>query len=74
MVIRVATPDDWREWRTLRLAALRDAPDASLADWADAPEERWRARLEGSHNVLADLGVRLEYKGLNPQAQPHRSG
>lgn len=56
--VRVVTPDDWREWRTLRLEALRDAPyafSATLADWQDAPEERWRARLEGTYNVVAEL-------------------
>lgn len=57
--VRVVTPADWREWRDLRLEALRDAPhafSASLADWVDASEERWRARLEGTYNVLAGLG------------------
>jgi GNAT superfamily N-acetyltransferase len=58
-VIRVVTPDDWREWRDLRLAALRDAPQAfsaTLADWETAPEERWQQRLHGTHNLIADLG------------------
>lgn len=43
------TPADWRLWRELRLASLRDAPYAfgsKLADWEDAPEHRWRDRLE----------------------------
>ncbi|MFJ1766072.1 GNAT family N-acetyltransferase [Amycolatopsis sp. NPDC088138] len=56
--VRVVGPDDWREWRDLRLAALRDAPrtfSATLDDWADAPEERWRQRLRGTHNLVADL-------------------
>lgn len=41
-------PDDWQEFRDVRLASLLDAPDAfgaTYADWADAPEERWRRRL-----------------------------
>lgn len=41
-------PDDWREFRQVRLASLRDAPGAfgaRYADWADASEDRWRARL-----------------------------
>ena len=44
------TPDDWRPWRELRLAALAEAPEAfgsTLADWTGTgdAEERWRARL-----------------------------
>ncbi|MFI5730242.1 GNAT family N-acetyltransferase [Kribbella sp. NPDC051587] len=50
--------DDWRVWRELRLAALAEAPYAfgsKLADWVDAPEEKWRARLEmpGARNAMA---------------------
>ena len=41
-------PEDWREFREVRLAALSDAPAAFGSrhdDWVDAPEHRWRARL-----------------------------
>jgi ribosomal protein S18 acetylase RimI-like enzyme len=59
---RVLTPDDWKTWRELRLAALTEAAYAfgsQLADWQGAGdrEERWRARLAipGSHNLVAIL-------------------
>ena len=41
-------PQDWREFREVRLAALSEAPTvfgSSHADWVDASEPRWRARL-----------------------------
>ncbi|MFE3170705.1 GNAT family N-acetyltransferase [Amycolatopsis sp. NPDC059090] len=61
IVVRELSVDNWAEWRDLRLAALREDPEAfssKLADWqgeGDA-EARWRARLRDvSLNVLADL-------------------
>lgn len=56
---RVLSPDDWRIWRELRLAALSEAGYAfgsQLADWqGDGDrEQRWRGRLAipGSYNLL----------------------
>ena len=56
--LRVLTADEWQTWREIRLGALAEAPYAfgsKLAAWREAPEERWRARLdlEGSHNLVA---------------------
>lgn len=63
VTLRVPTPDDWPLWRTVRLAALADAPHAfrvSLADWSRGGEEEWRKRLTlpGAHNVVALLDDR----------------
>ncbi|MFJ9949379.1 GNAT family N-acetyltransferase [Kitasatospora sp. NPDC091207] len=63
VTLRVLTTDDWPLWRTLRLAALADAPDAfkpRLADWHSGERERWRARLgiPGAHHVAALLDGR----------------
>lgn len=41
-------PEGWREFRKVRLASLADSPGAfgaRYADWVDADELRWRARL-----------------------------
>ncbi|MER5521337.1 GNAT family N-acetyltransferase [Streptomyces sp. NPDC002763] len=48
--VLVLDPDDWRLWRDMRLAALREARGvfaSSLADWSGPgdTEARWRARL-----------------------------
>lgn len=55
-------PDDWREFREVRLASLRDTPaafGARHADWVDATEERWRSRLtEVPFTVVARSGTR----------------
>jgi GNAT superfamily N-acetyltransferase len=58
--IRALAPASWPLWRELRLAALAEAPAAftsRLADWEDADEGRWRARLAvpGSVNFVALL-------------------
>jgi ribosomal protein S18 acetylase RimI-like enzyme len=46
--VRQLTADEWKLWGEVRLAALADAPEAftaTLAEWVDADEARWRARL-----------------------------
>jgi RimJ/RimL family protein N-acetyltransferase len=48
-IVRIG-PEDWQEFREVRLASLADSPAAfgSRYDaWVDAPEGRWRARLTG---------------------------
>ncbi|MFI9274274.1 GNAT family N-acetyltransferase [Kitasatospora sp. NPDC052896] len=63
--LRALAPDDWPDWRELRLAALAEAPYAfgsTLAQWQGEGDQagRWRARLEipGSHNLIALLDGR----------------
>jgi ribosomal protein S18 acetylase RimI-like enzyme len=60
--LRALSPDDWRIWRSMRLAALAESPSAfgsRLADWlGDGDrEDRWRGRLSipGSRNLVAAL-------------------
>jgi ribosomal protein S18 acetylase RimI-like enzyme len=55
--LELVGPDDWVEWRHVRLQALAEAPDAfssSRSEWEHADEARWRARLSDvPYNVLA---------------------
>lgn len=59
-IVRIG-PDEWREFREVRLASLSDAPGAfgaRYADWVDATEERWRQRLtDVPCTVLARSGM-----------------
>ncbi|MGI3784241.1 MAG: GNAT family N-acetyltransferase [Janthinobacterium lividum] len=58
MEVDALVGDDWWRWRTLRLAALAQAPEAfgsTLAEWTGDgdTEERWRRRLsEVPHNLV----------------------
>ena len=48
MELRTVSADDWRAWRSERLAALTEAPGtfgSRLHERADAPGDRWRERL-----------------------------
>jgi inorganic pyrophosphatase len=48
MVVSALSPDDWREYRSLRLEALQNEPAAfssTYAEMLDQPDEFWRARL-----------------------------
>ncbi|MFD7653136.1 GNAT family N-acetyltransferase [Actinosynnema sp. NPDC059797] len=56
--VRPLGGDEWALWRSLRLAALREAPHAFTSryeDWASVSEARWRQRLSGWLNVVAVL-------------------
>lgn len=70
--VRTFTPDDWRDYRALRLAALADAPHAfgSTLERAQSFEELdWRARLESNnltvHAVVEGVPLGLA-GGLRP--------
>lgn len=54
--IRIASADEWREYRDIRLRALATAPDAYGATFAEESthdESWWRARVAGAHNLVA---------------------
>lgn len=56
--VQVLGPAAWRLYRALRLAALRDAPDAfgsTLAAEAQRPPALWRARLAAAQASGLDL-------------------
>jgi ribosomal protein S18 acetylase RimI-like enzyme len=75
LALRHLQEDDWESFRSVRLAALTEAPYAfgsTVADWSGAndTEDRWRGRLTAvPFNVIAsenDLPVGM-VSGTSPQ-------
>ncbi|GAA1993198.1 GNAT family N-acetyltransferase [Terrabacter lapilli] len=71
------SPDDWESHRDVRLAMLRDAPDAfwfTYADEAVYDEADWRQRIEGAWLVQArDADGVLGSAGLGSHWEPERA-
>ena len=58
VLVRKAVAADWEALRDIRLAALRDAPDAfgsTYAEQAAFTREQWLARIAGNSTFLAYL-------------------
>jgi GNAT superfamily N-acetyltransferase len=58
VLVRKAVPADWETLRDIRLAALRDAPDAfgsTYPEQAAFTRERWLDRIAGNGTFLAYL-------------------
>lgn len=58
VLVRRAAPEDWEDLRDIRLAALRDAPDAfgsTYAEQATFTAEQWLNRIAGNSTFLAYL-------------------
>lgn len=76
ITVRALTEDEWETYRTLRLEALHESPDAFVADHdteAAEPEDFWRARMarsvrlvaeaDGAHVGVVSIGNASEDKG-----------
>lgn len=69
--VRRVGPDEWREWREVRLAALADAPEVFAGEQAkavDYDEAAWRERLNDSYGVWV-LAVADSDTGPQPVGQ-----
>jgi ribosomal protein S18 acetylase RimI-like enzyme len=60
MRVKTVQASEWREYREVRLAALKDAPSAFASTWqqeAARSPEQWRERAELSQNGLSQTIV-----------------
>ena len=58
ITVRSLEVDEWEHYRSVRLTALRDSPEAFVASHDDEQaetEDFWRARMERSTRLLAEL-------------------
>ena len=59
-------PDDWEDWRTIRLASLLDTPSAFGSTYEREvafTEQDWRDRLEGPAVMVREDGVPIAIGG-----------
>lgn len=60
------SPDDWQEWRTIRLASLLDTPSAYGSTYereAAFDEQDWRDRLTSPTVMVRESGVPVAIGG-----------
>lgn len=56
--VRALSVDEWEEYRSVRLTALRESPEAFVARYdteAEEPESFWKARLQRATRLLAEV-------------------
>jgi len=79
ITVRALGADDWEQYRTVRLVALQESPDAFVASHADEAgegEEFWRARMERSTRLIAERDGRplgIASVGAAREDQPEAS-
>src|SRR5512133_1433749 len=57
ITVRALTEDEWEQYRSIRLAALEESPQAFVATHAEEEaydEDRWRDRMRRSLRLLAE--------------------
>ena len=77
VTVRSLGEDDWREFRAIRLAALRDSPDAfaaSVDDEEGFEEDFWRLRVRRSTRLVAVRREARAGRGPGGRRRQPRSG
>lgn len=77
ITVRALLEDQWSEYRSIRLAALKESPEAfssSYAEESDRDEPWWRACMLRAHRLLAEReGVPIGVVSVTPSAVEERS-
>lgn len=75
---RLLGEEDWQTYRELRLAALKDSPDAFVADYEDEAEYDeafWRERMRRAYRLVAeDDGEMVGVVGLGRHEEDDEAG
>lgn len=73
ITVRRLGVDEWEQYRSVRLAALKESPDAFSAkhdDEAAEPETFWRARMQRSTRLVAERdGMPLGIASVGPASE-----
>ncbi|PIE27918.1 MAG: GNAT family N-acetyltransferase [Micrococcales bacterium] len=59
ITVRVLRPEEWQRYKDVRLTALRESPEAFVADYdveVGYDDEMWRNRMPRSARLLAESG------------------
>jgi ribosomal protein S18 acetylase RimI-like enzyme len=75
VTVRALGAQDWELYRQVRLAALKDSPEAFASSYdaeVDYDEELWRRRLDRSERLLAEAGG--EAAGIASLGQAEEDG
>lgn len=67
LTVRPIHPDEWREYKRVRLRALQDAPDSfgsTHAAESTRADEAWASRLKLAHLSEKDVALFAEYQSM----------
>ena len=67
ITVRLLGDDEWQSYREVRLAALRDAPEAFVATFEEEDafdEAYWRERMVRAHRIVAERDGESEAVGV----------
>lgn len=78
ITVRALTEDEWADFRSVRLAALQESPDAFVASYEEEAafdEDFWRLRIRRSRRLIAEQdGEAVGVVSVGQEANPDADG